>query len=253
LYAVLYGYVGENEKAWPLQSTLANDLRCSLSSLKIALGELVSVGAVTKTLRHREGTQEIIGCWYEIVVKNPKGVASPLTNVSQPADGGLVSPLATELDTLEVDTFNKSRAKKSHDYTPEFEAWWKTYPTITAKAEAFKSWNATLRDRGGTVESIMLATSLFATEMKREGREKRHILHGSTFLGPGERWREYLPLSFSTETLEQAKAWDEYDSGNFPEPDFPRPVDAQGNLLDGQGRPYYIDQMDFKRRYLDDE
>ena len=259
LYGIIHGYVGEKDKAWPLQSTLANDLNCSLSSLKTALKELVDIGGVVRTPRYRDGSNEIIGCWYEIVVKNPKAVASGLANPSQRAGYPLASGLATELDTLELDTSKKSCAKKSHDYSDDFEAWWKTYPKPVAKKTTFGCWNATLRERGGTVESIMLATSLFAKQMIEEGRQKQHILNSDTFLGVNERWKDYLPESFSPDILEQAKAWAEYDSyigqgWDTEEPSFPRPTDGNGNLLDGSGRAYYIDPMQpTKRRYFDDE
>ena len=149
----------------------------------------------------------------------------------------------------------KSCAKKSHDYTPEFEAWWKIYPKPVDKRKTFGCWNATLRDRGGTVESLMLATPVFANQMLKEGREKQHILNSTTFLGPGERWREYLPATIDPEVLVMAKMWDDYDfsGGEEPIPFDPRPTDTNGNLLDSAGRAYYIDPMDYKRRYVDDE
>lgn len=255
LYAVLYRYVGENDVAWPLQSTLAKDLQCSLTSLKVALGELVDVGAVEKKLRFRGETREIIGCLYEIIVRNPKGVVGPSPNPSQPVAQPLVGPSPTDIDTLELDT-TKSSAKK--DYTPEFLEWWKIYLKPVDKKKTFGCWNATLRERGGTVESLMLSTHLFADEMLKEGREKQFIMNSTTFLGPGERWREYLPESIDPEVLALAWAWDAFDSqpgpGTILQPDFPRPQNSEGNLLDGEGRAYYRDPMQpTKRRYLDDE
>ena len=148
-------------------------------------------------------------------------------------------------------------AKKKNEYTPEFEAWWKIYPKSVAKKDTFGSWNATLRERGGTIESVMLATSVFAKQMITEGRQKQHILNSDTFLGPNERWREYAPESFAPDILAEAWAWEAFDTqpgpGTILQPDFPRPQNSEGHLLDSNGRAYYIDQMDFKRRYLDNE
>lgn len=163
------------------------------------------------------------------------------------------SPIYRKESNSESDTPGKSK----NDYTPEFEAWWKIYLKPVDKRGTFRCWNATLRERGGTVESITLATSLFANKMLEEGREKQFILNSSTFLGPGERWREYLPAAIDPETLNQAKVWDLYDDvlNDFaPEPSFPRPQNSEGYLLDGEGRAYYRDPMQpTKRRYLDDE
>jgi hypothetical protein len=167
------------------------------------------------------------------------------------------SPIYVKEDKV-VSANGRPRGVKNNSYPDDFEAWWKTYPKPVAKKTTFGCWNATLRDREGTVESIMLATSIFAKQMIEEGRQKQHILNSDTFLGVNERWKDYLPESFSPDILEQAKAWAEYDSyigqgWDTEEPSFPRPTDGNGNLLDGSGRAYYIDPMDFKRRYVDDE
>jgi hypothetical protein len=155
-----------------------------------------------------------------------------------------------------IDERTPDERTKIKEYSEEFEAWWKTYPKPVDKRTTFRCWNATLRDRGGTVETLILSTTLFANQMLEEGREKRHILNSATFLGPGERWRDYLPETISPDLLERAKEWDRYEdvlNNHLPEPYFPRPQNSEGNLLDGEGRAYYIDEHDFRRRYLDSE
>ena len=188
------------------------------------------------------------------------GVIAPMTSEDRSTDTGVIGINRTIIEP--------SSAKPSKDYTPEFEAWWKIYPKPVNKKGTFGCWNATLRERGGTVESLMLATSVFADQMLKEGREKQYIMNSPTFLGPGERWRECLPATIDPEVLEQARAWDDWDRGKasmegfrppssdqyHPEPSFPRPQNSEGYLLDGEGRAYYRDPMQpTKRRYLDDE
>ena len=149
---------------------------------------------------------------------------------------------------------------KSKDYPEDFEAWWKIYPKPVDKKKTLGCWNKTMSERGGTVETIMTATTLYANKLLERGTPKEYTLNSCTFLGPADppRWREYLPESISPETLSQARSWDEYDRSllggpSLVPPFFPRPQNSEGYLLDGEGRAYYIDEHDFKRRYLDDE
>lgn len=278
LYGVIYGYVGENDRAWPLQSTLADDLGCSLSSLKTALKELVDIGAVVRTPRYRDDSNEIIGCWYEIAVQNPKGVASPLANPSQPVGYPLASPLATDIDTLELDT------SKSNVVTPaEPPTATPQKPSKTYAPEVYElnnhlcqliDYNGSRVPKGGELDMDKLLRI-----DKRDAAEVRAVINWcqensfwrSNILSAAKLRKQYdtlrlqaiadgvhLPQSLSPVTLERAKAWDAWDSQDqnslkYPEPDFPRPTDSNGNLLDGDGRAYYIDPMDYKRRYVDDE
>lgn len=222
-------------------------------SVRGALKELESAGYIARTkTKNDQGKYDGTDCEiFEEPHVSPDETGDGFSDDGKPGPGIPEDGESHTNDYLDI----KSNEKVT-DYTPEFEAWWKLYPKPVDKRGTFGCWNATLRNRGGTVESIMNATTLFATQMLEEGREKRHILNSTTFLGPGERWREALPESFSPEVLERAKEWDRYDAipNAYPsQPDFPRPQDSNGYLLDGDGRSYYIDEHDFRRRYLDNE
>jgi Helix-turn-helix domain len=71
-----------------------------------------------------------------------------------------------------------------------FSEAWKHYPRKIAKGAAEKAFAARLKE--GVDPSLLLeATENYARTCK--GKESRYILHGSTFYGPDERWKDYLP------------------------------------------------------------
>lgn len=237
-------------------------------SVRGALKELEDAGYIARTkTKNSQGKYDGTDCEiFEEPHVYPDETGDGFSNDGKPGPGIPEDGKSNTNDYLDIESNEErstvSSAKK--DYTPEFLEWWKIYLKPVDKKKTFGCWNATLRERGGTVESLMLATSVFADEMLKEGREKQFIMNSTTFLGPGERWREYLPAVIDQETLNQARCWDLYDqylaggdgvtTYSYPEPSFPRPQNSEGNLLDGEGRAYYRDPMQpTKRRYFDDE
>ena len=84
-----------------------------------------------------------------------------------------------------------SRGKKS--YTPEFEEFWKVYPRKIAKRAAFDKWQARLKEKGGpTQEELMQAARNYRDYCEKKGTEEQFIMYASTFLGPRERWKDFL-------------------------------------------------------------
>jgi len=250
LFGVLGRYLGLNEAAWPSRKTLSSKMGCSLSTVDRAIDELEKIDAIRVEHRYAEKGSQTSSLFYLW----PFDHAAPLVKSDDPP----LSDLTTLPSSKVIDERTPDERTKIKEYSDDFEAWWKIYPKPVDKGKTFGCWNATMRDRGGTVESIMSATTVFAKKMIEEGREKRHILNSTTFLGTGERWQEYLPESFSSEVLAKSQAWEAYnydvDHGRNPEqPTFPPPTDSEGHLLDSLGRAYYIDPMDFKRRYVDEE
>jgi hypothetical protein len=74
-------------------------------------------------------------------------------------------------------------------YEADFDAAWASYPRRIARKAALRAYTAR-RKTGATAEELHTAVEHFAAAMR--GRNPEHILHGSTFFGPDERWRDYL-------------------------------------------------------------
>lgn len=78
-------------------------------------------------------------------------------------------------------------------YSVDFEAFWKQYPLKVNKKGAFAKWKATLRKRGGPSTPDLIAAAVrYAAVCERKGTTRDFTMHAATFLGPQERWREYL-------------------------------------------------------------
>lgn len=89
----------------------------------------------------------------------------------------------------ESNTHTSAGAEGKDEYSPEFEAFWEKYPRKVNKRGAFKCWRTRLRS-GVSVDNLMLAVEHYAAACA--GKEEQYILHGATFLGPNNRWQDYL-------------------------------------------------------------
>lgn len=86
-----------------------------------------------------------------------------------------------------------SRAAKKNDYPSDFEEFWSVYPRKVNKKGAYTKWRATLRkDDAPTKQELIECAKRYAAECKRKGTSQEYIMHAATFLGPQERWRDYM-------------------------------------------------------------
>lgn len=87
-------------------------------------------------------------------------------------------------------------------FEAEFNALWAHYPNKLARLDALKAYQARRR-AGVPAEEFMTALGHFVPAMSERTRDK--IMHGSTFFGPNERWKDYLaPVATSS----NGNAWD---------------------------------------------
>jgi hypothetical protein len=155
----------------------------------------------------------------------------------------------------------KKQPRGAEPFKDDFEEIWSIYPRGVNRREAYKKYSAT-RQRGIDQETLFKAVQEYARS--REGQDEKFTLHGATFFGPNERWRDFLPVSeiISDDDMESAIAYDLYDAGEawcfegeetFDNPakfGIQRVVDGRGNLIDAQGRAYEIDGTSGKRKYM---
>lgn len=74
------------------------------------------------------------------------------------------------------------------DYEGEFDRIWEHYPRKVARKQALKKYVATRR-RGVGAKALERAVKNYAEE--RDGEDHKFTMHGATFFGPSERWRDY--------------------------------------------------------------
>jgi hypothetical protein len=169
----------------------------------------------------------------------------------------------TTNNTAEISASSETSSRKNakNDYSEDFESLWQIYPRRINKSNSYKAFCSTLR-RGVSLEELTLATRNYASE--RIGQEERYTLHGATFFGKGERWRDWLPkvevpFILDAETEKVALIWDLYDLTGVWHPGergldnpakhgYSRVRNTKGQLVDVSGIPYELDAQGARRQ-----
>ena len=73
-----------------------------------------------------------------------------------------------------------------------FETWWKGYPRKRGKDGAARCF-ARLLASGVNAADLAAARDNYVEEVRILGHDEAHTLHGSTFLGPQGRWKDFMP------------------------------------------------------------
>ena len=79
-------------------------------------------------------------------------------------------------------------------FAEDFEAAWKAYPRKKNRKGAYKAYCATRR-KGVEAGELLGAVTNFAREMS--GKDEQFVMHGATFFGPNERWRDSVATKVS--------------------------------------------------------
>ena len=109
---------------------------------------------------------------------------SPESKVTRHVTSSVTPSDATDLD-LDLD----KDKEKSPAYSAGFESLWTLYPRKTNKKGAYKAYKARLRDG---IEHGELERAVKGYLQASKGTEEQYVLHGATFFGPNERWKEFM-------------------------------------------------------------
>lgn len=89
-------------------------------------------------------------------------------------------------------------------YSADFEAFWEVYPRKVGKRRAFVCWQRQLRN--GVSAALLVQAARHYAEATAD-TEERYVMHPSTFLGPYDRWEDYVepyrPKSVAQRRFEQ--------------------------------------------------
>jgi len=189
----------------PRRSVLADRLRCSVDTIDRALRELQLAGLVEVV--HRTGHSSLYRVrWAPLEVAAPTRPPAPVrrgephprgTQVPHPRGPELEEEQPQERTTARVSTkpvlleLEEGRGRALEPYEEEFDRAWRNYPRRTARKRAFRAYQATRR-RGVPAPILYQATVAYAAA--RTGQPQEFTLHGSTFYGPDERWRDYVEV-----------------------------------------------------------
>ena len=86
----------------------------------------------------------------------------------------------------------KDSSKGKTEYSLQFKEMWEIYPKKRDKGQAYRQYQARIRD-GYTAEEILMAVQNYADECRRTHRDEKYIKHAKTFLGAATPFEDYLP------------------------------------------------------------
>ncbi|MBD5464131.1 MAG: hypothetical protein HDR24_13945 [Lachnospiraceae bacterium] len=91
--------------------------------------------------------------------------------------------------------------KAISNYSTDFEEFWRIYPRKADKAQAYKKYQARIKD-GFSHEQLCEAAKKYADECQRNRTEEKYIKHGKTFLGEATPFLDYLPKNAPQASIE---------------------------------------------------
>jgi hypothetical protein len=175
-----------SRSCWPSLAHLARKTRVSPATVRRALRQLVGLGEVEVIRRgggHSSARYHLRG-YQSATPTNLQPVAPATPQGCQFATPG-VAPVLPEPSR----TTKNRRARAADRFADDFAAVWERYPRKLNRKGAHGAYGATRR-RGVDAASLSAATLNFAHAM--QGTAANFIMHGATFFGPNERWKDYL-------------------------------------------------------------
>lgn len=136
----------------------------------------------------RSSIAAVIPCEYRDSIAD--GIAD---QIGDPIDDPIASQspmrLNAEVGGRRQEVRTPARKVAETVYDDEFDAVWSEYPRKEARKPALSAYRARRRE-GVSAEELARAVSFFGPAMASRDRDK--IMLGSTFFGPGERWKDFL-------------------------------------------------------------
>jgi len=260
----------------------AGDATTDLSYPKIAEHFAISVSTIQRSIRRLKDANAL-----SVVADNgkpnkyilwPLNVTTPVTgDLGTPVTGdtpvtddrGTRAPVSNDINTynnINTNIINNSMdfpeesptvtTRKKNEYDDVFNSLWKKYPRKANKPGAYKRYVATLKSG---VDYTALLSAVVNYAKLRDGENEQYTLHGSTFFGPDERWRDYAdePIDPAEQEYNMISAtiYDEWDAqGCWTDPDsgedcyqspsihgYNRPRGADNAFMASDGSLYDID------------
>lgn len=119
----------------------------------------------------------------EPAVEKPQ--REPLAVTKQLVFEGIPEP---EEPAKDIEEPKKKKGRNKHDYTPEFEAFWKAYPNGNSKQNAFAAWRRL--DPSPELQEELIQNVVYRREKGDwKGRDVHLIPHAATYLN-GRRWED---------------------------------------------------------------
>lgn len=122
----------------------------------------------------------------------------------------------TDHNNIPVGSRSGSGSAIRNDYPKSFEAFWETYPRKDKKIEAYKLYQARLKD-GYSAEELLTAARAYAEVCRKNRTVKQYIMQAKTFLSANLAFTDYLKKSVAAAPAESVakKAPDDDEMEQF--------------------------------------
>lgn len=230
LYTTLGRYADDRTgTCTPARSTLAARMGCSVDSIDRAARQLQEIRALEVQHRVDESGDLTSNLWMlKRAIPSPEEVAADVRPPREGAATGGRTGAAENENHLEREDLRASASRSA--FENDFDKTWKHYPRKEARKTALKAYQARRR-AGDDPAEMHLAVQRYARVCQATGRT---TMHGATFFGPDERWRDFL--DFDAAMAREAEAG-RTGSGR-PEPtatNLGKQRDCPLELCDGSG------------------
>lgn len=98
-----------------------------------------------------------------------------------------------------------------NDYSTDFEKFWNIYPRKADKAQAYKKYQARLKD-GFSHDQLCNAAKNYAEQCKKDNTEEKYIKHAKTFLGESTPFLDYIKLHDNSQISESQEDDESYEN-----------------------------------------
>ena len=181
-FAILQRYANADRQCWPGQAVLANKMRCSKDTIKRAIEELVTIGAIEVERRYL-----------------PNG--NPTSNrytLKMRVGANLHPPGGKDAPTLGANLHPKSKPKNQSQETTssstavdgQFDLFWAIYPRKIGKGAALKAFKTATKT--ADPQTIIDHATLYAAQ--RAGQDPQYTCHPTTWLNQ-QRWLDNQPTT----------------------------------------------------------
>lgn len=132
LLGLIGSYLGKDHKAWPSQSTLADQLKVSRKAVNQGVKALEKYGYIEVQKRFREDGGNTSNCYFVVMDPRNRGVTPLLPEGDTPCNPLEVTPPVTS------EGYTKDPIERPNEETVSFEDAWKAYQKCKLKARQTK-------------------------------------------------------------------------------------------------------------------
>jgi hypothetical protein len=179
-----------NSVCFPSQKTMREEIPLGRTTLINTIKSLCEKGLLSKSKLYPKNSMKQNNKYELLLMSYFRGLTEGIPKVRQ-TDSVDVSRQTRINNSININSINNTvrSGGKDTEYTQEFLEFWDYYPRKLRKKEAFQKWKILMRNGIDRAEFDRAVTN-YVESVK--GKDEQYILHPATFLGPNERWRDYV-------------------------------------------------------------